>query len=395
MDPQNSNIIKIYLIQIAFVIFAVLIIWRLFSTQVIEGETYRANVEERFANKDINTNLRGSIFFKKDNGGNTLVAVSQEGFILGANPKKIQDKEKVFIQINEVIKLDKTLFENKLAIDSPFVILNHNIKVEEADKLKAMKIDGLVFRKNKIREYPWNNLASHVIGFSRYTELVPTGEYGLEKYYNNILSDLDENNVSISPFADVLLDLKSESKITYPADLITTIDIWSQLLLEKEVSDINKKWSSKKTGGIILNPKTGEVIAMAAVPNYNLNEYSKEGNFSVFLNPNVEDIYEFGSIMKPLTIAIGLDSKKINLGFEYDDFTGSVEVANYTIHNFDKRGRGADIKLQNILSESLNTGIYSIVKESGIDTIKEYLEKLELGQETGIDIPNEIAGKNK
>lgn len=399
MDSPDSIIkrkarmnIIIYCFLAIFTIISCLIVWKLYETQIVEGETHRDAVERNFVRPVTVAPLRGSIFFTNKDDRSVLGAISQDGFLLGANPNKIKDKDEVYKQLTSIIKLDNTLYKEKINIDLPFVILKHNITISEAEKIKAEKIKGIQLRKNRIREYPWDETGSHIIGFSREAEQLPRGEYGLEKYYNSILSETNGES-EVSPFADILLDIGEDIDKEHPSDIITTIDIWTQILLEEELEKIQNEWNSDKTAGIIMDPKTGAVLAMGAFPTFNPNEYAKEKDFSVFLNPLVEEIYEFGSIMKPLTIAIGLDSGEVEEDFTYNDFTGSVELGEFTIHNFDEEGRGANIGIQDILSNSLNTGIYALVREFGIENMKKYLEKLELGKETGIDLPNEIQGK--
>ena len=393
MDSYNANTRIVVVIVFAF-LFLCLVIFKLYQTQIVEGKGHRISVEQTITNTPQIAPKRGSIFFTNNEGRKVLSAVSKDGYLLGLNTKKIKeaDYDSLYNTINGIVALDRDVFDHRISSNKGFVILKHNIKKEEGDALIDKNLKGLELRDNRIREYPWGTLAAHVLGFSREAENKPKGEYGIEKYWDHTLAS-EAQETQIAGFADVLLDGTEEIKLQYPPDIVTTIDPWIQLLLEKELEALKEKYNGEKVGGVILNPKTGKVYAMGALPNFNPNEYSREENFSVFLNPIVEEIYEFGSIMKPLTVAAALDSKAINSNFKYTDYEGSVKIDDFTIHNFDKKGRGANIDLQSILSNSLNTGIHAIVKTIGINNVKTYLQKLELGKETGIDLPNETRGK--
>lgn len=138
-----------------------------------------------------------------------------------------------------------------------------------------------------------------------------------------------------------------------------------------------------------MNPKTGEIIAMEVRPAFDLNNY-READSSRFANPFVEDVREFGSIMKPLTMAAGLDAGVITPETTYND-TGCITVNTRKICNFDGKGRGV-VPMQIILANSLNTGVSFITGKLGHDRFREYFMKLGFGTETGIDLPEETKG---
>ena len=138
-----------------------------------------------------------------------------------------------------------------------------------------------------------------------------------------------------------------------------------------------------------MDPHTGEIIAMNAVPGFDLNDRSG-ATIEQFQNPLVENLYEFGSTIKALTVAAGLDSGAITSQSTYYD-SGSIELNTFTIRNFDGRGRGT-VPMQEVLNQSLNTGVSHIVQEMGKDAFREYFLGYKLGSETGIDLPNEVHG---
>ncbi|MDC1205666.1 penicillin-binding transpeptidase domain-containing protein, partial [Candidatus Pacebacteria bacterium] len=151
----------------------------------------------------------------------------------------------------------------------------------------------------------------------------------------------------------------------------------------------NEKWESTLTGGIIINPKTGEIYALDAVPTFNSND-RRGDEISYFRNPLVEDVYEFGSIIKALTMASGLDSGAVSAGTTYYD-SGKLELDTFTISNYDGKGRGT-VNMQEVLNQSLNTGVAFVVDTMGKKRFRDYFLGLKLGSEAGIDLPNEAYG---
>jgi len=160
-------------------------------------------------------------------------------------------------------------------------------------------------------------------------------------------------------------------------------------MLDTVLLDTNEKYNSKLTGAIIMDPKTGEIVAMNAVPGFDLNDKSN-ATIEQFQNPLVENVYEFGSTIKALTMAAGIDSGAIVPSTTYYD-SGSLTLDTYTIRNYDGRGRGT-VPMQEILNQSLNTGVSWIVTQMGKDSFRDYFKSLKLGSETGVDLPNEAYG---
>jgi cell division protein FtsI (penicillin-binding protein 3)/stage V sporulation protein D (sporulation-specific penicillin-binding protein) len=141
-----------------------------------------------------------------------------------------------------------------------------------------------------------------------------------------------------------------------------------------------------------MDPYTGSIIAMAGVPTYDLNQYGAVKDPSVYNNPFAQNRYEMGSIVKPLVMAGAIDVGAVTPTTTYND-KGSVTIDGKTLNNFDKRGRGANVPMQRVLNESLNTGMIFVEQKMGKDVFKSYLvDKYKLGEKTGIDLPAEVNG---
>jgi cell division protein FtsI/penicillin-binding protein 2 len=216
--------------------------------------------------------------------------------------------------------------------------------------------------------------------------------YGLERYYEDSLKR-DASSLYVNPFAEIFTNVAAVLSADITAqegNIITTIEPDAQIELTRTLGEIAKEYSPQEVGGIIMDPKTGDIVAMAVLPDFNPNTYNLIDDSSVFSNPIVESRYEMGSIMKPLTMAAGIDSGAVTPKTTYED-RGFIMRSGYRIANYDGKGRGV-VPMQEILSQSLNTGTTFIAEKVGHEKFAEYFTALGFGEETGIDLPNEIAG---
>ncbi len=242
------------------------------------------------------------------------------------------------------------------------------------------------------RYYPGGSLAAQVLGFVAYNnDNDQKGRYGLERYYEQTLSRSDTDS-----YANFFVELfggfaGGDETAGGQGDIITTIEPSVQTELERTLAEYTAKWNPVLAGGIIMDPKTGEIFAMATQPTFDPNHFNLEKTTDAFKNPQVESVFEMGSIVKPLTMAAGLDSGTITETSTYND-TGCITVDTKKICNFDYAARGV-IPMQEILSQSLNVGSAYIATKMGTATFRDYfLNHYKLGTETGIDLPGEIHG---
>ncbi|HYE73391.1 MAG TPA: penicillin-binding transpeptidase domain-containing protein, partial [Blastocatellia bacterium] len=191
-------------------------------------------------------------------------------------------------------------------------------------------------------------------------------------------------------FAEVFANIKSTvfESDEKDGDVLTTIEPFVQTTLQDILVDIDAKWDTDGVGGIVMDPRTGEIVAMAYAPDFNPNEYSKAPNASVYANPNVESVFEFGSVIKPLVMAGALDAGVVTKDTTYVD-KGFIKVGDRTINNFDKVGRGT-ATMQDVLNQSLNTGMVFVEQKLGKERFKKYLLGYQINQKTGIDLPGEV-----
>ncbi len=386
---------RIRVIFILLVVFAVIMIVRLYFLQVVNGNAYSEKADRQYTSISVDTFDRGNIFFKDKNGDLVSAASLKTGYLLALNVRSMStDTEDYYNKISSVVSLDPASFYSKVSKknDSYEVIAEH-ISEEQIKKINSFDLPGAIVTKEKWRYYPGDKMASRVIGIVGYDDSGKNleGRYGLEKYYDDTLKR-DGSSLYVNTFAEIFSNIKSnfiEDK-GREGDIITSIDPELQAYVDNTVNDINQKWNSKVSGAIVIDPNTGEIYAMSVSPNFNLNNFKNEKDVGIFSNPLINSDYEMGSIVKPLTMAAGIDDGDVTANTTYDD-KGFLELDGKTIYNFDKKGRGV-IDMQAVLNNSLNTGAAFVSDRLGKEKFLEYFKNYGIGTETGIDLPNEASG---
>ncbi len=386
---------KVRFIFCLVVIFGLIMVTRLYFLQIVYGQNYNEKADRQYTSISVDTYDRGSIFFQDKNGGLISAASLETGYILALNTKLMAtNTEMYYKKISAILPMDAGTFYSKASkVNDPYEEIARQVPEEKIKKINELKLPGLIVEKQNWRYYPGDSLASNVVGFVGFDDTGTNleGRYGLEKYYNDNLKR-DDNGLYVNAFAEIFSNINKNfiQDKGREGNIVTSIDPEVQGFVEKTVSDTQNKWSSKISGAIVIDPKTGEIYSMAVSPTFNLNDFKKEGNVSVFSNPLVSDAYEMGSIIKTLTMAAGLDDGDVTAKTTYDD-KGFLEMDGHTIYNFDKKGRGI-IDMQGVLNNSLNTGATFVMNSLGKEKFLEYMQRYGIGSETGIDLPAEAGG---
>jgi len=391
MKSNFSFRIKIISFLIIFASFV--FIARLFMVQVVNSESFTERADRQYVTPSSNIFERGSILFTRKDGELVSGAMQISGFKVAINPSLIKDKEALYKKLSNVIELDREEFMLKASKESdPYEDIKGQLSKDVADKISSLKLVGVEVHKEKWRFYPGGNTASHALGFVGYNGNSLEGRYGLERQYNSILSR-DKDNPYVNFFAEVFSDLNESLFLnkTKKGDIVTTIEPNVESFLEKEINIVKDKYNADAIGGIIMNPVDGSIYAISSKPDFDLNNFSKVKDVSLFRNPLVENVLEFGSIVKPLVIAGALDAKVITADTKYND-TGSVVVEKKQIFNFDKKGRGPNTSMQDVLNQSLNTGMVYAYQKLGKERMRDYMLSYGIKEKTGIDLPNETSG---
>lgn len=384
---------RIYIVFGAFFVFALVLVGRLFFVQVVHGEAFAAQADDQYTTPAPNTLNRGSIYFKERDGMLVSAATLKSGYTIAINPKRLLNAREAYESISRIFPIEeKVFFARAEKIEDPYEEIARRVPKETADAISALEIPGVSIHRESWRFYPGGNMAAHVLGFIAYQGDVIAGRYGVERYYNDVLSRESEG-LYANFFAEIfsnITDAIVRGENVREGDIVLTIEPNVERRLETELSTLREKWHSEMAGGVIMDPKTGRIYALAVSPDFDLNAFGEENNPAIFGNPIVESVYEMGSIVKPLTMAAALDLGAVTPKTTYED-KGFVIVDTRRISNFDGKARGV-VPMQEVLNQSLNTGMVFVMKKMGSDRFSAYMERYALGEETGIELPSEVRG---
>ena len=395
---MNSNtVLRIRIVLACVCLWALILAGKLYWVQIVRGTEYTTIADNQYM-KPANSGFeRGSIFFESKSGTRVSAATVKEGYNLVMNPKLLTDPNSAYEALSQYVKLDRATFFQKAAKpDDQHEDLIKKLDIDTGISIGEMALPGISVLKENWRLYPGGPLAAHAIGLVGYDETNEiAGRYGLERYYEDVLG-MNSKGPKVNFFAELFADFQGKVEdMTFDQEgkegnIIATIDPTVENELEKILKETQDKWKSDSIGGIIMDPKSGRIYGMAALPTYDPNKLKDVEDPRVFSNPLVENVYEMGSIIKPLTMAAGLDSGAVTPETTYDD-TGFLMLNGKRISNFDGKARGV-IPMQEVLSQSLNVGAATIALKVGSENFTRYFLSFGLGSLTGIDQPNEQSG---
>jgi len=386
---------RIRFVGILLFLIASGLIYRLFDLQVMKADYYREKADRQYISSENKSSIanRGTIYFREKTGQLVSAAGVKDGYKVVINPSVLKNAEDVYNKIFPIIPLEREDFLLHAAKQNDaYEEIIRRLEADKADATRKLAIAGLSVISDQWRFYPGGKLASHILGFVGYTGNELVGQYGIEKYYEDHLRAEPEDAVRNS-FAEAFLGISRKlflKSLENKQDVILTIEPSVQGFLEASIEKVLSQYSAESAGGVIIEPKTGKILAMAAKPDFDPNFYNKVENPTLFLNPFISNILEIGSVMKPITLSSALDANRIEPETTYYD-NGYLIIDKARIENYDAKGRGK-VDMQAVLDESLNTGAVFAMRQLGKDNFRNYVINFGLGEKTGIDLPDEIKG---
>jgi len=388
---------------LATVIFAIMAIFvlRLFYLQVIQHDHYLSLAREEQQSQFKLPASRGMIYAKS--GDQTVKLVMNEKvYTVFIDPVVIDEKDKVIDVMRQIaggnVRKDfNKLFERK---DSRYQIIATKVTRIQADKIKAEGLHGIGFQEVSQRVYPEGTLAAQVLGFVN-TE--GKGNYGLESGLNEQLKGVDGVLNTVTDVSNIPLTI-GNNNVKKPAvdgkNVVLSIDRNIQSRAEQALAAGLARTGADKGSVLIVDPRTGRVMAMANLPTYNPGEYYKVEDPAAFNNATISAPYEPGSDVKTFTMATGIDQGVVKASDTFNN-TDYITVADRTISNATK-GHTGNITFQTALTWSLNTGFVTVAQRLGNgreitkaarETMYTYFhDKFRLGQLTGVELANEAPG---
>ncbi|MBP9517249.1 MAG: PASTA domain-containing protein [Veillonella sp.] len=386
--PQRFNNRGFGLLAVLIMVAGVLVL-RLFFLQIVDTSDLEAkNLSQVQVDRKLQS-PRGTIY---DRHGSPL-AMSVVTKSLYADPQILKkNPEDIAELVAPYVSISKEAIVENLKEDTAFVWLD---RMMEPDKSKAVekiiedeKLEGLNFVEESKRYYPNGNLAAQVLGFVGTED---KGLDGLEMVLDDelkggltkevVATDRKGNAIFGSVLAQYLPDKGKSVTLTIDA----TVQFIAERALEQAMVDIKPAHASV----IVMDPKTGEILAMANRPTYDPNHYDK-GKEQDFKNIAVTNLYEPGSTFKPIIASAALASGKWTVDTVYND-TGSIMASGHVMQNWNGEGYGK-VRLLEILKFSINTGMARLGLTTGPEILSEYVHKYGFGQPTGIELPGEGEG---
>ena len=382
---QNNRIKLIFLIVV--LVFIIIII-RVFCLQVVEYRKLNTLAENLWSrNLPVGAD-RGRIL---DRHGKIIAGnVTTSSLVL--IPNQIKNKEEVSKNLAEVLGVTyDEMYKHvskKVSIERVHPE-GRDLSYEISEKINNFKYDGVYLLKETERYYPYKETLSHVIG---YVGIDNQGLSGLELLYDKYLTG---TNGSIKYFSDgkgkklVLPEIYETP--TPGMDINLTVDLDLQLILENELTNAEKKYNVEGAIGIVMDPKTGEILAMSNRPTFDPTNYQNYSIETINRNLAIWSSYEPGSTFKILTVAAAVNEGKINL-FEDTYFdTGSIRVDGGVLHCWKHKGHGQQTFLE-VIENSCNPGFVVMGNKLGKETLFDYIYRFGFGKKTGIDLNGEGKG---
>jgi cell division protein FtsI/penicillin-binding protein 2 len=278
-------------------------------------------------------------------------------------------------------------------VDDPYEPVARNVTDEQLDLLKTLETDALDYVIEGARAYPEPGFGGQVLGFlGRKEDGQTVGLYGLEGYFDDFLSGQAGKLYSQTDVSGRFIGVGDRS--LKPAidggDLLLTIDRTLQVEVCEILARGVDKFQADSGTVVILEPATGKVLAMCGSPDFYPQTYAEVEDASVYNNTAIFSAYEPGSIFKPITMAAALDVGAVTPDSRFTD-PGSVTIDEFTIHNAANNVFG-NVSMIEVLEESINTGMVWVMRQMGRENLKDYIHAFGFGEQTGIELKNEVAG---
>ncbi len=375
---MNKKRIVVLNTIIVFGFFAVF--FRLTDLMVFNHAIYADRAKSQQVKAEDIQVRRGNIYDRKGRA----FAVNLELESLYCDPKKVVVDNDKLNRLSGILGMDARIIQSKFNQDKRFIWMNRKLSPDKAGEIRKLNIKGFGFVPEAKRYYPKGELASHVIGtVGRENQPLE----GLELKYNSYLSTTGRKVY----FARDASGKKLSSGMDMEAkgnDLFLTIDEGLQYIVEKELEKAMTKWNSVAASAIMIDPFTGEILALANKPAYNLNNAGSANKNSV-RNRLITDIYEPGSTFKVIVGTAALEEKLYSPDTLFDCSKGGIEVGGKVIRDAHKH---EVLTFKEVIQKSSNVGSVMMGLKLGKERVYRYAKLYGFGEDTGIDMPGEVSG---
>jgi len=388
---------RIFWIKSFFLISFACILTRLFYWQVVRADYLQAQAEgQHFTDTTVGA-LRGNIQFSDG----AILASINPSFTVFGQPKLISNDKRVEIgymlakvlsEEEEKVDILAKDFINKISQDLYWVPLKKGISPGKKKEIESLNLEGIGFEGGNSRFYPEGSSSAHLLGFVGFDSKGGNkGYFGVEGFYDGELKGVSgllrhEKDALGLP---IMIGNFLTSNPRNGEDLVLNVDRSVQFIVEQSIRNNLEKYGAKAASAVVMDPKTGAIIALAAYPNYDPHKYS---NFpkEFYKNPIVADQYEPGSTFKVLVMAAALNEDLIKPDTKCDICSGPISIGGFSIRTWNNKYY-PDTTLKDVIIHSDNTGMVFVGQKLGIDKLYSYLENFGFGQPTDIDLQDEFS----
>ena len=382
------------MLVVFFFVLLAAIAARVFTLAIVEHRRYVLAADRQHQLIEVLPSHRGAIYAVDKTGRRQPLAIQKTVYTLVAEPKNVSDPEALAASVAALLGTDRASLFAKLSREGDsYEILAKNLDGDAAARIRGLNATGITLVEELRRNYPQNDFASSLLGFVRYDADTESGEYGIERQYQSALKGergFFEGARDATRGYWVNLGKRILDPPVDGDSVVLTIDPNIQFRVENELKTLMQKWQGESGFALVLEPKTGKILAAASQPSFNPNEYSQVKDYSRFRLPFFDSQFELGSVMKPVTMASAIDAGVVTPKTTYTDL-GKISFGRSTISNFDLQARGVQTMSQ-VVEKSLNTGAVFAAQRLGNERFREYLDRFGFGKKTGVDFPNEAAG---
>ncbi|MGK2896674.1 MAG: peptidoglycan D,D-transpeptidase FtsI family protein [Candidatus Saccharimonadales bacterium] len=402
MNGTASAHTRIRFLMVASALMLAIFIVRLFWLQIVDHDKYVLMANEEQIKRLVIPAERGEIY-AMDGQSPVKIVLNQAVYTVFADPMEVKEPETVVSTVKRIAGgniVGDDLNELVRAKPSRYKVLATKVSRQQAELLRNEKLAGIGLQQTTKRVYPESGMAAQVLGFVNSEE---KGQYGIEEELDNRLKGRDGLLESVTDVSNIPLTI-GDKQINIPAqdgeDVVLTIDRNVQSYAESALKKGMDKIGAENGSALVMDPQTGEVLAMANYPTYNPDNFTTVKDTNAFNNSIINDPYEPASVMKIFTMATGIDRGVITPESTYVN-TDSIQIEDITIQNASK-GQTGTITMQHALNWSLNTGSVTVMERLGDgnnitrgarDIVYHYFHnKFRLDEPTGIELAGEVPG---
>ncbi len=382
----------------------------LFRWQVLDHEKYSELAASRYFQQETKA-LRGDILARD----NSILSYSEPRFdvfvyknakhgLLAAESAGRQTRQEFLQKVSKTLEMSQEELSSLLDQDSQWIKIADKVNLDKKNELIALPtekapditLDGILFEESSERIYPEDDLAAHVLGFLGKDEFgTEVGAAGIEQYFHGVLrpqsgissleTDSNQNIIAISN--------NQIREARRGAAVRTTIDKNLQRIVQKQLAQSVERFSARSGSVIIMDPRTGEILAMANYPDFSPKEYFKADEYKILGNSTITTPYEIGSVGKIFTMAAAVDQGKVDAStIVINGHKGCQEIIEgRIICTYDKKPQGPMTSVDAMI-KSDNLALFATASLIGEEKLAQYLENFGMGRQTGIQLSGEDSG---